>query len=122
MRNHILRTPKRTVGHARRLRKYQETTPEHILWEQLRGRRLQNLKFRRQVPIGPFIADFLCSTGRLIIELDGKGHSERQKYDQERTLFLEQHGYRVIRFTNNEVFENLERVLRRIAEETARFL
>ena len=120
MLSHLLRTSKRTITRARALRKNQQTPAEHVLWEHLCGSRFLGMKFRRQVPIGPFITDFLCVRHRLIIELDGKGHAEKKEYDSERTAFLELHGYRVVRFTNDEVFGDLERVLQRIAQGTNR--
>lgn len=82
---------------------------------QLRNRQLQGLKFRRQVPIGPFIVDFLCAEARLAIELDGDSHARKQRYDQRRTLFLKNHGYRVLRFPNDKLYEDLEGVLAQIA-------
>jgi very-short-patch-repair endonuclease len=81
------------------------------MWNQLRNRRLAGLKFRRQHPLGPFIADFYCAEKRLVIELDGGIHVEQPGYDQLRTERLIEHGYRVIRFTNTAVETNLEKVL-----------
>ncbi|HYA34487.1 MAG TPA: DUF559 domain-containing protein [Candidatus Binataceae bacterium] len=71
-------------------------------------------KSRRQVPIGPFIADFCSLEKRLIIELDGGHHADRRDQDDSRSEWLQQHGYRVTRFWNNEVFDNIEGVLERI--------
>ena len=68
-------------------------------------------KFRRQVPIGPFIADFLCKELSIIVEADGGQHSDQEAYDARRTAWLESQGYRVLRFWNNEVLENIEGVL-----------
>ena len=96
---------------ARNLRKNQ-TDVEQILWLQLRNRRLLNYKFRRQLPIDPYIVDFVCLDLKLIIELDGSQHSEQ--VDEERTLFLGQRGFRVIRFWNNDLLDNLEGVLEQI--------
>ena len=97
------------------------TPAETILWEKLRGRRLNGYKFRRQHPLGQFIADFCCSSARLIVELDGAVHDAQQEYDHERTLQFESFGYRVIRFNNDEVIRNLDQVLERIANACSPF-
>ncbi|MBT3605014.1 MAG: endonuclease domain-containing protein [Candidatus Latescibacteria bacterium] len=99
---------------ARELRK-NLTPSEKVLWQSLRGRKCNGWKFRRQHPIGRFIVDFYCAEIRLIVEVDGGVHLERELYDAERTELLEKQGYRVIRFSNEEVFQNLDRVLMRIA-------
>ncbi|MDD5466176.1 MAG: endonuclease domain-containing protein [Anaerolineales bacterium] len=98
---------------ARRLRKDQ-TPAEATLWARLRDGRLDNLKFRRQHPIGPFIADFYFPQARLVIELDGGVHRGQMEYDQDRTAWLNSQGYRVIRFSNHEVRYQLEAVLEAI--------
>ena len=95
---------------ARNLRKNQ-TDAEQILWYQLRNRRFLNYKFRRQFPFDCYIADFICVELRLIIELDGSQHAEQADNDAERTLYLKQRGFKVIRFWNNELFDNIEGVL-----------
>jgi very-short-patch-repair endonuclease len=84
---------------------------EQILWARLRDRQLQGIKFRRQVPIDRFIVDFYCAAATLIIELDGDSHSEREAYDAQRTLALQQIGFTVIRFENSDVFDHLDSVL-----------
>ncbi|VXC64888.1 conserved hypothetical protein [Enterobacterales bacterium 8AC] len=94
---------------ARRLRSSM-TEAEKTLWLQLRDRRFTGFKFRRQCPIGPYFADFLCWQARLIIELDGGQHVEQVVYDRQRTRFLEQQGFTVIRFWNDEIFQNWEGV------------
>lgn len=114
MLSHLLRTTNKTVKRARALRKTQSTSAERLLWYQLRNRQCAGLKFRRQVPLGPFIADFLCTDARLVIELDGESHEGREVYDAKRTHFLEEHSYKVLRFRNMEVFENMEGVLEEI--------
>src|SRR5262249_41609297 len=101
--------------YRRRLRRDQ-TTAELKLWFQLRDRRLSGAKFRRQHPIGPYIADFCCFEAKLIIELDGGQHALRARADSVRTAFLESRGYRVLRFWDNDVLTNLAGVLQRIAE------
>ncbi len=90
---------------------------ETLIWEQLRNRRFEGLKFRRQHPIERYIVDFVCLECKLIIELDGGQHSEKIKYDDYRTSCLQGKGYRVIRFWNHDVMNNLEVVLREIYEE-----
>ena len=96
--------------HAKLLRQ-QQTNAEHLLWLHLRDRRLANYKFRRQLPIGSYIADFVCMSARLIIEVDGGQHATNTNFDEQRTNFLNQQGYAVIRFWNNEVLQNLDGVL-----------
>lgn len=91
--------------------------PEQRLWKSLRQRQLANYKFRRQHPVGDYILDFICLDARLVIELDGGQHLESSKYDQNRTLWLEQQGFRVLRFWNNEVMNNLDAVLNAIWQE-----
>jgi very-short-patch-repair endonuclease len=93
------------------------TGAERLLWRFLRNRQLSGIRFNRQVPIGPFIWDFVARRPGLVIELDGGQHSVTEDYDRKRTTFLTQRGYRVIRFWNNEVLENLEGVLTVIEEE-----
>ena len=98
---------------ARELRK-EQTPAESHLWSALRGRVLGGYKFRRQHPIGTLIVDFYCQEVRLVIEVDGPVHNRQKEYDAIRTTWLEEHGYCVIRFTNEEVLNNLEQVLERI--------
>ena len=84
------------------------------MWKHLRNRQLYNYKFRRQFPIEPYIADFACLELKLIIELDGGQHANRINYDEQRSLFLDKRGFKVIRFWNNDVIENTEGVLEAI--------
>ena len=95
------------------------TKAEKLLWRYLRARRLSGSKFRRQQGIGTFIVDFYCPEYRLAIEIDGPTHltKEEREYDLMRENFIKQFGIRVIRFTNEEVYRNLDAVLARIAEE-----
>src|SRR5687768_11779343 len=88
--------------HAQRLRK-SSTDAERHLWRLVRNRSLQHLKFRRQHPIGPYIADFVCLEKRVVIEVDGRQHAEQIAYDTRRTATLEAEGYRVVRFWDNDV-------------------
>nr|WP_184069300.1 DUF559 domain-containing protein [Sphingosinicella soli] len=97
------------VPRARRLRR-EATVFERILWSALRER-LPGPKFRRQVPLGPYIVDFASHRARLIVELDGEGHAFRVDADAERSRFLEGEGYRVLRFWNAEVVDNLDGVV-----------
>ena len=101
------------VGRARRLRRDQ-TDAERLLWFRLRDRRLSGWKFKRQVPIDRYVADFCWGDGRLIVELDGGQHSEHAEADAKRTAVLESCGYLVLRFWNNDVMKNLEGVLEEI--------
>jgi very-short-patch-repair endonuclease len=94
---------------ARRLRR-EATDVERILWRALRER-IVPWKFRRQHPIGARIADFACPARKLVIELDGGQHAERMAADERRSAELVRHGYRVIRFWNNEILEHLDDVL-----------
>lgn len=100
---------------ARRLRKAQ-TPSEVSLWSRLRDRRLNDLKFYRQHPIGPYIVDFYHPDTRLVIEVDGGVHLDQEEYDQSRTDWLTDHGYRVVRFTNDEVHFQLNAVLSEISK------
>ena len=102
---------------ARDLRR-NETEAERRLWVYLRGARLDGYKFRRQEPLGPFVADFVCLARMLVVELDGKPHetAEGLARDAERTAWLTAKGYRVLRFTNDTVREELPAVLTAIRE------
>src|SRR4029078_11951799 len=91
------------------------TDAEFVLWQLLRSRQLEDLKFRRQVPIGPWVVDFVAFEKRLIIEADGGQHCE-SKSDGERDADLNARGFRVLRFWNNEILENEEGVLQHILE------
>ena len=91
------------------------TPTEQVLWEALRGRRLEGLRFRAQHPVGRFVLDFFCPAHRLAVEVDGEVHAGQTEQDAARTTELEAHGYRVLRFHNEEVLTDLASVLRRIA-------
>ena len=104
---------KPTLAKAKRLRR-DLTDAERKLWSILRNSQLQGAKFRRQQPIGPFIADFVCQDRKLIVEADGGQHLD-SAYDIRRTAFLEGKGYRRLRFWNNDILENLDGVAQMIA-------
>lgn len=97
----------------------QMTEAERVLWEALRERRLDGLKFRRQHPANKFVLDFYCHQAKLAIELDGQYHEDKaqQFYDADRTINLDELGIKVIRFQNEEVLENLDEVLVKIRGE-----
>ena len=98
---------------ARRLRN-EQTDAEAKLWARLRARQICGVKFRRQHPIGPYVADFCCVEHSLVVEIDGSQHAEQMQSDQRRTAVLKFHGFRVLRFWNNEVLANIEAVLEQI--------
>jgi very-short-patch-repair endonuclease len=101
-----------------RLLRRQQTDAERKLWQNLRSKQFEALKFRRQQPMGIYIVDFVSFEKKLIIELDGGQHNEKEamEKDNERTKWLEGKGYRVLRFWNNEVLTNIEGVLEKISE------
>jgi very-short-patch-repair endonuclease len=95
------------------------TNAERCLWFMLRGHRLMGLGFRRQVPIGPFIVDFVSQQNRLIIEIDGGQHAADPRRDQQRDEWLRSKGYRVLRFWNTDVLRNRPGVLQAIVDAVA---
>lgn len=101
------------TAHAKAMRR-QPTPAEQQLWFALRAKRFESTKFRRQKVIGPYIADFASRDPMLVIEIDGDSHGQQQQYDAARTRYLENEGYRVIRFTNHDVLTNLTGVLEMI--------
>ena len=103
----------RPTNRAQRLRN-NATDAERRLWRHLSRRQLNGFKFSRQMPVGPYICDFLCRERGLIVEVDGGQHAESRR-DLTRSAFLEAKGYRVIRFWNNDVLGNVEGVLQVIA-------
>lgn len=99
---------------ARTLRK-QATPAEKFLWHRLRNKQLNGLKFRRQHPIGRYVVDFYCAELRLIVEVDGEIHKNQYDQDQFREDWLKAKGYFVVRFTNQQVINEIESVLRQIS-------
>ena len=91
-----------------------------MLWMRLRNQLLCGFKFRRQHPIGRFIVDFYCASGKFVIEIDGDSHLQQVEYDEARTQWLNDAGYRVVRFTNQDVYSNLDAVLETILRECQR--
>ena len=100
---------------ARGLRK-SSTSAEDLLWARLRGSRFHGAKFKRQVPIDRYVVDFCCHAARLIVEIDGVQHEWQSPYDDGRTKILESAGFQVVRFSNDDVRNDLESVLLRIGE------
>ena len=111
----MIRVPPLTTSRARKLRS-KLTDAEQSLWYALRGRQIAQAKFRRQHPVGQYIADFACVEYKLVIELDGGQHQFQQAYDEARSVFFQQNGWQVIRFWNHDVLQNMEGVLLVIAE------
>lgn len=89
----------------------EQTPAESRLWAYLRGDKLRGINFRRQHAIGNYIVDFCAIKAKLIIELDGSQHLEQSEYDAERAVFLESKGYRVLRFWNNDVMNDIHAVI-----------
>jgi very-short-patch-repair endonuclease len=93
---------------------------ERRLWYLLRGRQLNGFKFRRQVPLGPYFADFACLEAKLVVEVDGDHHGEQLAYDARRDRWLGEMGLRVLRFWVAEIDENIEGVIETIADALSR--
>ena len=108
--------PYQNNTHRRRARSLRKsaTDAERVLWTHLRRRRLGGLRFRRQHPLPPFVVDFACPQIRLAIEIDGSQHDADRSKDEWRTRQLARNGYRVLRFWNSDVFEDLDAVLETI--------
>ena len=103
------------LSNAKNLRS-QQTDAEQRLWHQLRAHRFMGLKFKRQKPVGRYIVDFVCIKYQLIIEVDGGQHIDQMEYDDERTAWLESEGFRVLRFWNHEVLQEMDGVLEQIRQ------
>lgn len=109
---------KRQLEHAKAMRS-EPTGPEARLWYHLRAKRLNGVKFSNQVLIGPYTVDFAARSLKLVIELDGDSHAAQERYDARRTAWLQEQGYRVIRFTNSDVMTNEAAVLQAIIDALA---
>ena len=94
------------------------TPAEGMLWEAIKSVYLQEIRFRSPHPVGVWILDFYCPKLKLVIEVDGKSHESQSEYDAIRTATLEYHGYYVLRFKNEEIFKDLQKVLDRIKSIT----
>jgi very-short-patch-repair endonuclease len=99
------------------LREYAKENRQHLtdaemrLWYFINNKKLSGYKFRRQHVIGEYIVDFYCNEAKVVIEVDGEQHTFNKEYDEKRTAYLEEKGYRVLRFWNNEVYKNIDGVL-----------
>ena len=103
-------------AHAKRMRR-EPTEAEKLFWWEIRDRRLEGYKFKRQYLVAGYIADFVCLERKLIIELDGGQHSETTEYDAKRSVVLREHGFRVMRIWNAEIFKNMEGVIDALLSE-----
>lgn len=101
---------RRLLSHARRMR-HEPTDAERKFWFAVRAHGFGGHKFKRQYPIGPYIADFVCLESHLIIELDGGQHSQQAGYDAERTAYLQTRGFRVLRYWNDEFLRHQADIL-----------
>jgi very-short-patch-repair endonuclease len=112
----LFRIKPKNKQRSRTLRK-EMTIAERLLWKALRNKQLNQYKFRRQHPYGKYILDFVCLEAKLVIEVDGGQHQENTMYDQNRSMWLERQGFKVLRFWNNEVLNNLDAVMQVIWHE-----
>ena len=112
-----MKEDRKKAGLARQLRR-SETDAEKALWARLRNKQLEDVKFRMQQPLGTYIVDFVSFERKIIVEVDGGQHNEREARgrDEQRAAWLNERGYQVLRFWNNEVLVNMEGVLERIRE------
>ena len=108
----------RTKGRVSRKLRRDQTDAERALWAKLRSKQIVGAKFRRQQTIGPYVVDFVNFDSNLIVEVDGgqHGRDKMRNKDEERTKWLQQRGYKVIRFWDNEVLQNIDGVLEKILE------
>jgi len=104
----------RPTARARHLRN-NSTEPERRLWQALRSRQVLGVRFNRQFPVGPYICDFVSRGHRLVIEIDGATHAQSEDHDRRRTAFLKSQGWRVVRFWNGDVMNNLDGVVVKLA-------
>jgi very-short-patch-repair endonuclease len=115
--------PAETIEFAKQLRK-RVTPAEKIIWKRLKGKNIKGVKFRRQQPIGRYIADFYCHKIRLVIEIDGPIHfrKDRKEHDESRSTWMNRYDIKVIRFTNDEVTYHIGKVMKTIREEISQRL
>jgi len=99
---------------AARIVRKNMTISEKLLWEKLKGKQINGLRFRRQHPIEFFIADFYCHEIRLVVEIDGEVHNENQEYDDGRSAEMEKFDIKIIRFNNDEVENDIEKIISEI--------
>jgi len=104
-----------TADFAKHLRKNQAPA-EKLVWDRLRNRQCGGYKFRRQAQVDQYVVDFLCAAKKVVIEVDGLSHEGREDYDAQRTQHIETQGYHVIRFTNEDVYEDLDATIEAIFE------
>ena len=116
---HEPRIYRETATFAKQLRKAM-TPAEWQLWTTLCAKQCSDYKFRRQVPIGRYVGDFVCFSARIVIEIDGESHDQTEAYDLKRTQWFESQGYEVLRFQNHDVTNNIEGVWQVIAETCIR--
>ena len=109
------RTTPKVFGYAKQL--HRNMTPAEVkLWARLRAHRFEDIHFRNQHAIGNYVVDFCAPRKKLIIELDGSQHMEQERYDKERTEYLESKDYTVLRFWNNDVMKDIDSVIRAIIQ------
>jgi very-short-patch-repair endonuclease len=111
-------TSPKAFANAHKLRQH-PTEAESLLWHVLRMHQLDNIHFRRQHAIGPYIVDFCAPRIKLVIEVDGSQHLDQQEHDAARTAFLANKGYRVLRFWNSEVMDQLDAVAQAVLDAIA---
>lgn len=111
---HLIRQHRQITWAAKQLR-LRPTPAEQQLWQRLKGKQLNGYKFRRQFALYTFIVDFYCHALKLVIEVDGGVHSDQQERDHRRDVMLQEHGYTVLRFTNEQVYTDMHTVLERIS-------
>jgi len=104
----------RYVRELARSMRHEMTEAEKILWEYVRNKKLSGLKFKRQYPIGRYVADFFCYEKKLIIEIDGSIHESREEYDKNRDEYLTASGYEILRIKNDEIIDSIETVIEKI--------
>jgi very-short-patch-repair endonuclease len=104
---------KRPTARSRKLR-HNPTPAEQKLWARLSARQIAGTRFNRQFPIGPFICDFVSRSAMLVVEADGGQHAEQEEEDRKGTEYLRSRGYRVVRFWNNDIIENIDGVVETI--------